>query len=261
MAKIYQVDAFTREKFKGNPAIICLLEHPADDHWMQDIASEMNLSETAFVLPIANGFNLRWFTPTTEVDLCGHATLAAAHILYESGIVPPNEQVRFDTRSGLLVVYRQEEMLVMDFPSEPPKQIPVTPAIHRAFGVNPLYLGKNRMDMLVHVSDPDSVTEFNPDFYELAEFPVRGIILTSKSDDPRFDFISRFFAPRVGINEDPVTGSAHCCLGPYWSELLGKTDLLGYQASARGGEVRVHVLPSSVTLSGHAVTIMYGQLV
>ena len=261
MAKIFQVDAFTREKFKGNPAIICMLERPADDHWMQAIAYEMNMSETAFVLPVNDGYNLRWFTPTTEVDLCGHATLAAAHVLFETAVLSPTEFARFQTRSGLLTVKRQQDVLVMDFPAEPPKQFPVTPLIHRAFGVNPVYVGQNRMDMMLHVSDPDTVTEFNPDFYELAEFPVRGIILTSHSDDPRFDFISRFFAPRVGINEDPVTGSAHCCLGPYWAEILGKKELLGYQASMRGGEVSMIVSPSSVLIGGHAVTVMHGELV
>jgi PhzF family phenazine biosynthesis protein len=261
MAKLYQVDAFTTEKFKGNPAVVCLLDRPADDHWMQAIAAEMNLSETAFVLPIPDGFSLRWFTPTTEVDLCGHATLATAHVLFETGILPANQQARFRTRSGILTANLEDNMLVMRFPTEPPKEMPTLPIIARIFGVTPVYVGQNRFDMLVHVRDADTVTDFIPDFYELSQISARGIILTSKSEDPQFDFISRFFAPRVGVNEDPVTGSAHCCLGPYWSEVLGKKELHGYQASARGGEVRVQILPSAVMLGGYAVTVLRGELV
>lgn len=261
MAKIYQVDAFTTEKFKGNPAVVCLLDHPADDHWMQAIAAEMNLSETAFVLPTTDGFSLRWFTPTTEVDLCGHATLAAAHVLFETGVLQKSQQAVFETLSGVLTVSLQDKMLVMHFPAEPPKEMPILPIVIRIFGVTPVYVGQNRFDMLVHVRDADTVTDFIPDFYELAQIPVRGIILTSESEDDRFDFISRFFGPRVGVNEDSVTGSAHCCLGPYWAEILGKKELHGYQASARGGEVRVQVLPSAVTLGGYAVTVLQGELV
>jgi predicted PhzF superfamily epimerase YddE/YHI9 len=261
MAKIYQVDAFTTEKFKGNPAVVCLLDRPADDHWMQSIAAEMNLSETAFVFPIPDGFSLRWFTPTIEVDLCGHATLATAHVLFETGVLPANRQARFHTLSGVLTVDLQDNMLLMRFPAEPPKEMPVLPIVSRIFGVTPVYTGQNRFDMLIHVRDADTVTDFVPDFYELSQIPVRGIILTSKSEDPQFDFISRFFAPRVGVNEDSVTGSAHCCLGPYWSKILGKTELRAYQASARGGEVRVQVLPTAVNLGGYAVTVMHGELV
>jgi PhzF family phenazine biosynthesis protein len=261
MAKIYQVDAFTTEKFKGNPAVVCLLDRPADDHWMQAIAAEMNLSETAFVLPISDGFSLRWFTPTTEVDLCGHATLATAHVLFETGVLSADQQARFHTRSGILTVNLADKMLKMHFPAQPPKEIPTLPIVLRIFGVTPVYVGQNRFDMLVHVRDADTVTDFIPDFYELAQISARGIILTSKSEDDRYDFISRFFAPRVGVNEDPVTGSAHCCLGPYWSEILGKTELCAYQASARGGEVRVQVLPSAVMLGGYAVTVLRGELV
>ncbi len=259
--KLFQVDAFTREKFRGNPAIICLLEHAAEEHWMQAIAAEMNLSETAFVLPIEDGYRLRWFTPTTEIDLCGHATLAAAHTLYEIGALAGDEEARFHTRSGLLTVRKKDGLLQMTFPSEPPAPITPPPIITRLFGEQPQFVGRNRFDLLVHVRDPETVTGFVPDYYELSQLPVRGIILTSSSEDSRYDFISRFFAPRVGINEDPVTGSAHCCLGPYWADLLGKHELVAYQASSRGGELYLSIRPSQVIIAGHAVTVLRGELV
>ncbi|MDZ7314864.1 MAG: PhzF family phenazine biosynthesis protein [candidate division KSB1 bacterium] len=258
---IYQVDAFTKEKFKGNPAVICLLERHADESWMQAFAAEMNFSETAFVLPLEDGFHLRWFTPTTEVDLCGHATLAAAHVLFEIGRLSTGSEAHFHTRSGLLTVRKEGDLYWMKFPSEPPKPTESSPSLTRIFGAPPIYVGRNRHDMLIHMEDPQMVTDFVPDFYELAEFPVRGIILTSRSEDPAYDFISRFFAPRVGINEDPVTGSAHCCLGPYWAQLLGKSSLRAYQASNRGGELLVVVKPDSVLLGGSAVMIFKGELV
>ncbi|RPH96839.1 MAG: PhzF family phenazine biosynthesis protein [Calditrichaeota bacterium] len=260
MIKIFQVDAFTTEKYRGNPAMICLLDRLADNHWMQAVAAEMNLSETAFVAPSDDGFELRWFTPTVEVELCGHATLAAAHILFETGIIKEGKQVRFFTRSGLLTVTQHDQLLEMRFPVEKAEPVPLPPILERILGVRPVFVGKNRFDLLVHVPNQEDITQFVPDYYELTQIPVRGIILTSKSDDERYDFISRFFAPRVGINEDPVTGSAHSCLAHYWASLLGKNQLCAYQASARGGEIRMRMTDGYVILGGYAVTVLKGEL-
>ncbi len=259
MTKLFQVDAFTSEKFKGNPAAVCLLEKPADPQWMQDVAAEMNLSETAFVSPRSDGFDLRWFTPTQEENLCGHATLASAHVLFEQGLLK-NEPANFFTKSGKLVVNKRDSEYEMRFPAEPATEMPAPPILLRTLGVSPVFTGQNRMDVLVHIPDEDTVRNLNPNFYELEQIPVRGIIVTAESSDPKYDFISRFFAPRSGIPEDPVTGSAHCCLGPYWADRLGKTDLVGYQASRRGGQVGVAVNPEHVVLIGQAITILTAKL-
>jgi PhzF family phenazine biosynthesis protein len=257
---IFQVDAFTDKPFAGNPAAVCLLAEPGDARWMQKVAQEMNLPETAFLHREGDAFSLRWFTPTTEVDLCGHATLASAHVLWEAGYLKPNEPARFTTRSGLLTATRKADWIEMDFPAEPAEEVLPPPALEKALGVTAEYLGKNRFDYLVLVGAEEIVREMNPDFGLLGQIPARGFIVTSRAASSAYDFVSRFFAPRAGINEDPVTGSAHCCLGPFWSPRLGKHELVAYQASARGGLVGVRVGGARVHLGGQAVTVLRGEL-
>jgi PhzF family phenazine biosynthesis protein len=257
---VVHVDAFTSRPFAGNPAAVCVLARPADDAWMQDLARELNLSETAFVLPIDDGFRLRWFTPTVEVDLCGHATLATAHVLWEDGHLGCDQTARFQTRSGLLTARRTGDWIELDFPAEPAVPAPAPDGLAEALKVPMRFTGRNRFDCLVEVECEEMVRQLAPDLIGLAAIPMRGLIVTSRGQSSGFDFISRFFAPRVGIAEDPVCGSAHCCLGPYWGERLGKTELVGYQASPRGGIVRVRLADRRVVLGGRAVTVMRGEL-
>ena len=254
------VDAFAEKPFTGNPAAVCLLDHPVGEEWMQLVAREMNLSETAFVLPDRDAFRLRWFTPTVEVELCGHATLASAHLLWESGRLRETEKARFQTRSGLLTAQREGDRIVMDFPAVAAQACPAPAGLAEALGVPIGYAGKNVFDYLVEVESETAVRAIQPNFERLAVLLPRGVIVTSRSADPAFDFVSRFFAPACGIREDPVTGSAHCCLGPHWGGRLGKLDLVGHQVSARGGIVRVQVQGDRVLLGGHAITIMRGEL-
>ncbi|MEW5960592.1 MAG: PhzF family phenazine biosynthesis protein [Chloroflexota bacterium] len=261
MTTIIQVDAFTQRPFRGNPAAVCVLPAPAGEAWMQDVAAEMNLSETAFLYPQDDGFNLRWFTPAVEVDLCGHATLAAAHVLWEQGHLPPQTPARFFTKSGLLTAQRRDDWIELDFPAEPAARITFPPVLPEALAATPTFVGQNRLDLLVEVESEAIVREMRPNFNLLARLPQRGVIVTSRADSAEFDFVSRFFAPNVGINEDPVTGSAHCCLGPYWQNRLNKNALVGYQASARGGIVRVRPAGKRVALEGQAVTVLRAELV
>ena len=254
--EIFQVDAFSAKPFAGNPAGVCVLPEAADEAWMQAVANEMNLSETAFLVRQEDGYNLRWFTPATEVDLCGHATLASAHILWEQGLLAPDEQARFFTRSGLLGALRKGSWIELDFPAEPAEQAAAPETLSKAIGMEAQYVGKNRFDFLLEVESAEALRQMTPDFTLLSSIPGRGFIVTSRSDSSEYDFISRFFAPAFGINEDPVTGSAHCCLGPYWAEKLGKEALTAFQASARGGVVKVHVGNDRVYLKGQAVTVM-----
>jgi PhzF family phenazine biosynthesis protein len=258
---IFQVDAFTDRPFAGNPAAVCIMPEPRDDAWMQNVAREMNLSETAFLHKQEDGYSLRWFTPVVEVDLCGHATLASAHVLYENELLPLGEQVGFHTRSGLLTAVHTEHGIELDFPATPDKPSSTNPLLSEALGVNPEYIGESEFDYLVEVDSEKTVRNLNPDFVLLKKVSTRGIMVTSSADSPDFDFVSRFFAPRAGIDEDPVTGSAHCCLGPYWSKRLGKDEFTAYQASERGGIVRVRVIGERVHLGGRAVTIMKGELI
>ena len=258
--EIFQVDAFTDKPFSGNPAAVCILENAVEDEWMLALANEMNLSETAFLHPDKDGYRLRWFTPAVEVDLCGHATLASAHILWETGLLPPDQPARFYTRSGLLGAVRKKNWIELDFPAEPEKKIPLPEKLTAALGLTPTYVGKNRFDYLIDVDSAEAVHNLRPDFTLLADIMCRGFIVTSKSDLPEFDFISRFFAPGAGVNEDPVTGSAHCCLGPYWAKKLGRDELVAYQASQRGGVVRVRLGGERVYLEGQAVTVMRGEI-
>jgi PhzF family phenazine biosynthesis protein len=259
-----QIDAFADQPFSGNPAAVCLLEDERDASWMQSVAAEMNLSETAFVRPAGDVYSLRWFTPAVEVDLCGHATLAAAHALWSEGVVNSDAMIRFDTRSGELRAVRQGDLIELDFPATAPvaadlDRVPVE-QLANALGVTPVRFLQSDFDLLVEVESAHAVRAARPDFRQLAWLEYRGVIITSASDDPRFDFLSRFFGPAVGVDEDPVTGSAHCCLGPYWGERLGKSVMTAYQASARGGIVRVRVSGERVFLGGHAVTVFRGEL-
>ncbi len=257
---VYVVDAFTDRPFAGNPAAVCLLEKPAEDRWMQQVAAEMNLSETAFLVPRADGYGLRWFTPAVEVDLCGHATLASAHVLWQTGRLPPDAPARFHTRSGLLTARRADDLIDLDFPAVPITPCEPPPGLVEALGAAPQSVGRNRMDLLVEYGTEAAVRALRPDFGKLAQVPVRGVIVTGTSAERKFDFVSRFFAPASGIAEDPVTGSAHCALGPFWAERLGKSDLVGHQVSPRGGVVRVGVRGERVHLGGRAVTALRGEL-
>ena len=258
---IFQIDAFAAEPFSGNPAAVCLLEAEAEANWMQSVAAEMNLSETAFVVPHPDGFGLRWFTPATEVDLCGHATLASAHVLWETGRLAPEDTARFHTRSGLLTAVRVDDWIELDFPATPAESIEPPPGLSDLLGSVPKFVGRSRFDLLLELTDAEELRDLNPDFVGLSSLPIRGLIVTAKSDVPEFDFLSRFFAPAAGINEDPVTGSAHCALAPFWAERLGKTEMTAYQCSPRGGVVKVKLAGDRVLLRGKAVTVLRGELV
>jgi len=260
---IFQIDAFTSEPFSGNPVAVCILTRHHEDAWMQNVAQEMNLSETAFLSKHDDGFGLRWFTPAVEVDLCGHATLASAHAIWEGGHMDVKEPCRFHTRSGLLTAKRAEcndGWIEMDFPAEPETRATAPADLSRALGVGFKYVGKNRFDYIVEIESEEMLRRIRPDFGLLNTIPMRGVIVTSPSSSREYDFVSRFFAPQVGVNEDPVTGSAHCCLAPYWAARLGRNELVGYQASPRGGIVRVRVVHDRVHISGQAVTILQGEL-
>jgi PhzF family phenazine biosynthesis protein len=258
---IFQVDAFAANPFTGNPAAVCLLEAEAEADWMQLVAAEMNLSETAFVVPRDDGFGLRWFTPTTEVDLCGHATLASAHVLWETGRLAEADTARFHTRSGLLTAEREGDWIELDFPATPAEPIEPPAGLSDLLGSVPKFVGRSRFDLLLELTDAEELRDLNPDFGGLSSLPVRGLIVTAKSDVPEYDFLSRFFAPAAGIAEDPVTGSTHCALAPYWGERLGKSEMTAYQASARGGVVKVKLAGDRVLLRGQAVTVLRGELV
>jgi PhzF family phenazine biosynthesis protein len=259
--RLVQVDAFTSEPFRGNPAAVCVLEGARDDEWLAAVAREMNLSETAFLERREDGWDLRWFTPVTEVDLCGHATLASAHVLWEAELAAPGETLRFHTRSGVLTARREHDGIVLDFPAEPATTVPwVTPLLEALPVATPVAFARNRFDYLVEVADAAQVRALRPDMARLATVPTRGVIVTARADSGNYDFVSRWFGPRVGVDEDPVTGSAHCCLGPWWAERLGRTELRGLQVSARTGTVGVRVLDERVELIGNAVTVLHGEL-
>lgn len=260
---ISQVDAFTDTPFSGNPAGVCVLSRSRSTDWMQQVAREMNCSETAFVRPEGEQWSLRWFTPTHEVDLCGHATLASAHVLWEEGH-SSQELISFRTKSGTLTARREDGRIAMTFPAEPAKPLaPVPDGLEAALGTTPEYVGQNRMDWLVRLNREEQVCQLSPDIAQLEQFEVRGIIVTAPSASEEYHFVSRFFAPRVGVPEDPVTGSAHCCLGPYWTEELGEARLVGRQVSPRGGTVRVDVSAGNdeqLELAGRAVTTLRAEL-
>jgi PhzF family phenazine biosynthesis protein len=257
---IYQVDSFTEKPFSGNPAAVCIIDELQDEGWMQNVAREMNLSETAFMHKQAEGYNLRWFTPAVEVELCGHATLASAHVLWEIGLLKPGEQAIFHTLSGLLAAHQNGKWIEMNFPAKSEEQATAPDGLIEALGVAVKYVGKNQFDYLIEVESEEIVRSIKPDFGLLLSVAARGVIVTSLADSGEYDFVSRFFAPNVGISEDPVTGSAHCCLSPFWSKRLGRDELVGYQASARGGVVKVRYAGDRVFLGGQAVTVLRGKL-
>ncbi len=258
---LIQVDAFTETPFAGNPAAVCLLDKAADEGWMQGVAREMNLSETAFLVPGDEDYELRWFTPAAEVDLCGHATLASAHALWEEGRLSSGEAARFHTKSGLLTCTKKDGWIEMDFPATPVESADPPNALGEALGITPHYVGQTRFDYLVEVPSEEIVRAIEPDFALLATLDVRGVTVTSAFHGPDYDFVSRFFAPGHGIDEDPVTGSAHCALGPFWGARFKKEEVTGYQASARGGVVRVRLKGERVDICGQAVTVLKGELV
>lgn len=267
-----QVDAFADRPFTGNPAAVCLLPGSRSEAWMQAVAGEMNLAETAFLERRSDAWGLRWFTPEVEVDLCGHATLASAHYLWERGQVPAGEAIRFDTRSGRLTCERSatgggEAWIWMDFPATPAEILPagdagsrLTAELAEALGATPRWVGRSRFDLLMEVASEGEVLGLAPDLGRLSAIETRGIIVTAPAEREGCDFVSRFFAPGVGVPEDPVTGSAHCTLSPFWSARLGRPELVGYQASARGGAVRTELRGERVRLGGRAVTVLTGEI-
>ncbi len=262
---IWQVDAFADRAFTGNPAAVCILQSFPSDQWMQNVAMEMNLAETAFVVPTdeVGSFQLRWFTPTTEVDLCGHATLAAAHTLIEQARAEWWELIRFQTRSGELTCTQADSRITLDFPATPPSDDvdpKVAKQILNALGISQATVLQSKYDLLVIVEDASIINSLRPNFNALADINTRGVMASAASGPKGIDFVSRFFAPQCGINEDPVTGSAHCCLAPYWADRLNKTSLVGYQASSRGGTVACEVVGDRVHLTGTAVTVLEGRL-
>jgi PhzF family phenazine biosynthesis protein len=260
---LLHVDAFTSHPFRGNPAAVCLLDKEQDERWMQNVAAEMNLSETAFLMPRDDGFLLRWFTPAVEVALCGHATLASAHVLWEEELWPSEDPIPFHTKSGVLTATLDRDVIELDFPATPETDCDPPPGLLESLGVtDALHVGRNKFDYLVEVASEEIVRSLDPDHALLRKVEARGVIVTSRAaSTTAADFVSRFFAPGSGVDEDPVTGSAHCCLAPYWSAKLGKDELTGFQASRRGGYVRVRQSGERVKLGGKAVTILRGTLV
>ena len=257
---ITQVDAFTAEPFAGNPAAVCVLPEARDEAWMKNVAREMNLAETAFLVRRADGYDLRWFTPVAEVDLCGHATLASAHVLWETGVLRSDETARFHTRSGLLTAVRKGDWIELDFPATPDEEVEAPEGLGDALGAAPLYVGKTPFDYLVELDSEGTVRRLAPDLRFLANVGTRGVVVTSRSADPKLDFVSRYFAPAFGIDEDPVTGSTHCALAPFWAKRLGKTTFLARQISARGGVLKLELRGGRVAIGGQAVTVLRGEL-
>jgi PhzF family phenazine biosynthesis protein len=258
--RIWQVDSFASRPFSGNPAGVCVLDSTRSADWMQQVAMEMNLSETAFLEAGNDTWGLRWFTPATEVKLCGHATLASAHVLWSQELVGAGQEIGFETLSGRLTASLRGKLIELDFPARPPHQVEAPAGLIEALGVEPLLVARDDEDLLVLVADEPAVRRLDPDIRGLLQVAARGIIVTAAAEDGKHDFVSRFFAPAVGVDEDPVTGSAHCCLAPFWSRRLGKTRMSGYQASSRGGTVQVRVEGDRVVLGGEAVTTLSAEL-
>ena len=256
----FRVNAFSKQIMKGNPAAICILDKTMPEEEMQKIATEMNVSETAFLQPLEEGFSLRWFTPTVEVGLCGHATLASAYVLYEQGFVDAAKETHFFSKAGLLKARREEDWIVLDFPALGYGEEICSDEILEVLGITDGKIFHEDWNWIVEVGDPAIIRSLQPNFDLLKKVCLGGISVTSYSDMESIDFISRVFAPSEGIDEDPVTGSAHCCLGPYWTEKLNKNRLTAYQASARGGVIKIHVLGERVALYGQAVLVIKGEI-
>ncbi|NDJ17864.1 PhzF family phenazine biosynthesis protein [Myxacorys almedinensis] len=262
---IVQVDAFTTTPFKGNPAAVCVLPELRSHEWMQNVAQEMNLPETAFLIQQPDGFNLRWFTPTVEVPLCGHATLASAHVLWSEGHLLPGQPARFHTQSGLLIACKQNDWIELDFPVNRPEPTTVPTPLDNVLGISIESVKavlQDSLGYLVEVESEALVRQMQPDLNLMLQLPIANVIVTSVADaNSEFDFVSRFFAPGLGIPEDPVTGAAHCRLAPYWRDRLGKDTFLAYQASKRGGILKIRYDGDDrVYLSGQAVTVLRGEL-
>jgi len=287
METIYIVDAFTDRPFAGNPAAVCVLSGDKPDSWLQAVAMELNLAETAFVWAQASGFRIRWFTPESEEELCGHATLASAHILWEQGYLAGGAHAVFASRSGRLTADRTNDGdITLNFPAEPAAAICPPRGLAELLGLTEadlLWTGRNRLDYIVELASEQLVRSLKPDFAALrtlvAALDFRGVIVTARgsrtigeagvagvagalsvSTDSAFDCVSRFFCAEPTVPEDPVTGSAHCCIGPYWAGKLGRTDLVAYQASARGGVLKLAMKGDRVELGGRALTVLKGQL-
>jgi PhzF family phenazine biosynthesis protein len=259
--RFHLIDAFTDRAFAGNPAAVYVMPAWPVNEWMQNVAREMNQAETAFLVRNQDGFELRWFTPKVEVDLCGHATLASAHSIWQQGLAAADGEIRFLSRSGTLKANRRGDEIELDFPLKPEEPVEPPGNLLAALGTSAEYVGRNAFDYLVQVRSEEILRNLTPDMNKLTALPVRGVIVTTRSERPPYDFISRFFAPACGVNEDPVTGSAHCCLGDFWRKKLGKSEFLAYQASPRGGTVRVRVVGNRVFLGGKAVTVAQGELI
>ena len=260
-AALLGIDAFTDEPFRGNPAAVCLLDGPRADEWMQMLAAEMNLSETAYVHARDGAYELRWFTPTTEVELCGHATLASAHALWETGRHPAELPISFRTRwKGELRATKDGGGITLDFPAASSSECEPPEGLAAALGAHVVSTSVNDLHHIAELPDEDAVRQVTPDFERLAHVATDAVAVTARAADGRFDFVSRYFAPKYGIDEDPVTGSAHTSLGPYWGSRLGKDDLVGHQISARGGVVRVRLNGERVDLVGRAVTVWRGEV-
>ena len=257
---IFQVDAFAQQAFSGNPAAVCWLEKPANETWMQAVAAEMNLSETAFVYAVENGFNLRWFTPVAEVKLCGHATLATAHVLWEENKLATNKTAYFHTKSGVLTAKKTNDGVVMDFPITSAKPVAMPIGLLDALGITQGNAYFNDVDYLITVTDETTLHAITPDFSQLKQIDARCIIVTAESTQTKYDFITRVFAPAYGIDEDPVTGSAYCMLAPFWAERLDKEHFHAFQASTRGGDVGMQIVGERILLSGQATTVFSGCL-
>ena len=262
--QLFQVDAFTSTPFAGNPAGVCILQEHRPDCWMQQVAREVNLSETAFLLPETDSYNLRWFTPITEVSLCGHATLASAHVLWEEKLEPENKSIVFHTKSGPLRARMTGKLVEMDFPARDIQKADNNEELNLSLGISPVFTGKYSIGngdlYLLEVESDGIIRSIRPNYQRLLSSTARAVIVTSVSSEKDYDFVSRFFAPAVGINEDPVTGSAHCYLTPYWGAKFGKNDLVGYQASERTGVIQCKWMNDRVSIGGEAVTVLKGEL-
>ncbi len=257
---LFLVDAFAHRPFTGNPAAVCLLDSWPDDTWLQSVAMEMNQAETAFLVREWEAFRLRWFTPALEVDLCGHATLASARVLWDQQLAETGAPIEFLTRSGSLFARLTGEEIELNFPLTPQQEAAAPAGLLESLGAKESYVGRN-VDYLVEVAGEAELRVLTPDFRSLAGVECRGVIVTARSADPQFDFVSRFFAPRAGIDEDPVTGSAHCTLAHYWGQKLGKNVLRAFQASRRGGVVGVEIQGYRVLLRGPATIVVRGELI
>lgn len=258
---IFQVDAFTSRPFKGNPAAVCIMDHEPEKEWMQNIAMEMNLSETAFVFPGKECRIIRFYSPEAEIPLCGHATLSASHILYEAGVVKADEEIRLSSKAGELVIRKNGEWITMNFPAYHLKVMEITNEFESLTGIKPVEL--HRTDhgwTFALLKDEADVMNISPDFARMKDSVFGDLIITAPSSDKNFDFCVRCFAPALGINEDPVTGSAHCALVPFWTEKTGKKDFISHQVSKREGILKVSLKNDRVEISGQALTILKAEL-